>query len=303
MKNLKVHIALVVVTLIYAFTFSLVKRVMPEFLGAFGFIVLRAGGAAVLFFLLHSLFVKEKVKDKKDLRRLFISSIFGVSANMLLFFKGLEITTPINGAVLMLCTPIFVVILNSILYKEHLSLIKWIGIFAAATGGLFLVGGSGFQFSTKTLPGDIYITLNAIFYAYYLVYVRKLLEKYKPITVSKWTFLFGGILVMPFGFGEVKSAAFLSMPNEVLLIIAFVIICTTFLTYLLNAWAIGKAGPSIVGSYIYLQPVLATMVAIALGEDYLTISKTMSSMLIFAGVFIVTSKKLSPIKNQQQLNK
>ena len=110
------------------------------------------------------------------------------------------------------------------------------------------------------------------------------------ITVSKYTFSIGSIMVIPFGWQELSNAHFSAMSTDIVMKIVFVIVFTTFITYLLNAWAIHKAGPTLVGAYIYLQPILATIIAIILQKDTLTMHKILSTLLIFAGVYITSSK-------------
>lgn len=263
---------------------------MPYYIQGFGFIILRVGGACLLF-LLASLSIKREVIDwKKHGWRFFICSVFGVMANMLMFFKGLEITTPINGAVLMLATPVFVFILNIAVNKQKIIVSQVIGILIACLGCVVLMMGRAFNFSTETLPGDILIILNAVSYAAYLVLARELLQHYHTLTVSKYTFLIGAVLVIPFGYTELMEAKFIEMDAVIILKISFIIVCTTFVTYLLNAWAITKAGPTLVGAYIYLQPILATIIAVSLKKDELTMQKILAILLIFAGVFITSTK-------------
>ncbi len=283
-----VHIALFTVALIYGVTFSLVKDIMPFYLQGFGFIVIRVGGAALLFLLLSFTIKKEKINWKAHGKLFLICSIFGVAANMLMFFKGLEITTPINGAVLMLATPIFVLLFNIYILKEKILAVQIIGIALACAGAILLMLGRNFTFSSATLPGDVLIILNAISYAFYLVMVKKLMVHYHPFTVSKYTFLMGFILVLPFGLPELMQGNF-NMPPKIVLEILFIIVFTTFITYLLNIWALKKVGPSIVGAYIYLQPILASIIAIVLKTDNLTIQKIAAAVLIFAGVFITSN--------------
>jgi drug/metabolite transporter (DMT)-like permease len=152
------------------------------------------------------------------------------------------------------------------------------------------MSGNQFKFSSTTVTGDILIVLNAISYAFYLVLARDLLKEYHMITVSKYTFSIGSIMVIPFGWQELSNAHFSAMSTDIVMKIVFVIVFTTFITYLLNAWAIHKAGPTLVGAYIYLQPILATIIAIILQKDTLTMHKILSTLLIFAGVYITSSK-------------
>lgn len=263
---------------------------MPYYLQGFGFIILRVCGATILFLIASQFGPTEKVNWKSDGGRMLLCSMLGVAANMLMFFKGLEITTPINGAVLMLATPIFVFILNVAINKQQVILSQLLGIITACIGCVVLMAGRNFSFNSATLSGDILIILNAISYAGYLVAARKLLQKYHTLTVSKYTFLFGSVLVLPFGFEELTQGKFAGMPIDIILKIVFIIVFTTFVTYLLNAWAITKAGPTIVGAYIYLQPILASIIAILLKKDDLNMQKILAILLIFAGVFITSTK-------------
>jgi drug/metabolite transporter (DMT)-like permease len=290
-SNVKVHLALFTVSLIYGATFTIAKQVMPAFVQPFAFILMRVSVAAVLIFIFHSLFIKRKITDWRDMKQLCISALFGVAFNMLLFFKGLSITTPINGAVLMMNTPIFVVVFAALYLKEKITTQKILGILIAAFGAVLLMGGSSFNFSAQTVWGDVMVTANAIIYAFYLVYAKSLMQKYHPLTVTMWSFLFGLIVVLPFGAGEFMEIDFTSFTPKIWLFVAFVTVGSTFLTYVLNAYALRNASSSLVGSYIYLQPVLATLIAIFSGKDMLTLEKLVYILIIFTGVFLVSWKK------------
>jgi drug/metabolite transporter (DMT)-like permease len=289
--NLKVHLALFMVSLLYGATFTIAKIAMPLYIKPFGFILLRVIVATVCIFLFHRVYVKGKFPDKQDIIPLIISAVFGVAANMLFFFKGLAITTPINASVLMLNTPIFVVVFAAILLKEKMSWQKISGIVIAAIGALMLIGGYRLKFEQATIWGDIFVSINAIFFAFYLVYSKKLLVKYHPLTVTLFSFAFGLLMVLPFGLNQALEIDFLHLPLTIWLCIAFVTFGSTFLTYVLNAYALKNANSSLVGSYIYLQPVLATLIAIISGKDLLTLEKFSSMLVVFAGVFLASYRK------------
>ena len=118
------------------------------------------------------------------------------------------------------------------------------------------------------------------------------MRKYNPLTVSTYTFAMGAILVLPFSVYQLSNTQFSAFPSQIWLGIAFVIVGTTFFTYLLNAWALKHASPSLVGSYIYLQPVLATLIAVLAGKEMLTYEKVIFAVLIFLGVYFVNKSKL-----------
>jgi drug/metabolite transporter (DMT)-like permease len=302
LKQIKVHLVLLFVTLIYAITFSIAKDIMPTYVGSSAMVFFRILGALILFWTIAPLekyFFVSALQTKietKDFKKLFVAAMFGVAFNMLLFFKGLQLSYPINGAVLMLNTPIFVLLIAWITGSEKLGFKKIAGILLAAFGAALLMLGKKFQFSEDTLLGDLFVTINAVFYAYYLVYVRKLLSKYTVITVSKWTFLFGLLIVTPFAINELQQINFSHIPPFIYLEIAFVVFFTTFVAYLLNAWAIEKGGSVIVGSYIYLQPLFATYIAVSLGKDNLTVTKVIAAIVLFVGVFLSSDKQQEIMK-------
>lgn len=294
-KTLKSHLALIIVAFIYGANYSIAKMVMFNYLNPFGFIVLRVFGAGILFYIIHALFVKEKVQGK-DLKRLFICSVFGIAGNMLMFFKGLSLTTPVNASVLMLNAPVFVLIFSAIIYKTKPKFVQIVGTFVAFSGAFWLIAGNKFQLVSDTALGDMFITFNAISYAFYLVYVKDLLIKYKSLTVITYSFLFGAILVLPFGFNDLRTTQFETFTPNVWWAIAFVVIGTTFIAYLLNAWALQKTSSTVVGSYIYLQPIIASAIGVYLGQDVLTTQKVLAALLVFVGVYLVSSKSIFPKK-------
>lgn len=264
---------------------------MPSFIGAFGFIVLRIASASLLLTLFSPFFSKEKIPLKENWKDLAICALFGVAANMLMFFKGLSLTSEINAAVLMLFAPVFVFVFNLFIKSEKFHWWNVLGITIAAIGALMFIGGVSFHFNKITALGDLLIALNAISYAFYLVYVRKLLKKYHPITVTKYTFYIGLIFVLPFGFTEALSANYVDMEWIHWFALIFILVLTTFVTYVLNALAIKQGGATIVGAYIYLQPVLAALIAHFLDADKITLPKVTFAAIIFFGVYLVSIKK------------
>ena len=190
----------------------------------------------------------------------------------------------------MMNTPIFVVVFAAILLKEKLAIQKIIGILIAAIGAIFLMGGTKFSLNSQTALGDLFVSGNAIIYAFYLVYAKPLAQKYHPLTVTLYAFMIGAVLVVPFAWKEFLEINWQDIPAKIWLYILFVTIGSTFITYVLNAYALRHASPSLVGSYIYLQPVLATLIAIVSGKDLLTLEKIIFILIIFSGVFLVSRK-------------
>ncbi len=288
------HFFLLSANLIYGINFTVAKIPMPHYIKPFGFVLLRST-TAVLFFWLIASSLQKNQKQKiqpKDFGLFLLCGLFGICLNQLLFFQGLEYTTPINGAIIMTLSPIIIIIVAYFFHKEKITLPKIVGITLGLLGALLLIM-NGKQESTPYASnptlGNLLVFINATSYAIYLNLVKPLLKKYDPILVLKWVFLFGFLLTLPFGYEQVLHANYAEMNYEVIAAILFVLIFVSCLTYLFNLIALKNLSPSVVGSYIYSQPFFATLFAIAMQKDHLDYIKFFSAALIFMGVFLVSN--------------
>lgn len=286
-QNLRPHIYLFIVNAFYGAGFTVSKIVMPQYIKPFGFILIRVAITTVLFFALHRLWLNEKI-ERRDIGLLVLCGLFGVVINQEMFFMGLSITTPINASLIMIMTPILVYVISFFLSHEKVTWQKITGIALGASGALIIMGGNGFNFNSSTVLGDLFILINATSYAVYLVIVRPLMKKYHPLTVIKWVFFTGLLPVALIGWKQFTEIEWNNFTGPTWLAVAFIVICVTFFAYLLNILALRQLHSSVVGAYIYLQPVLATVISIALGKDKLSAEKIVSAILIFAGVYLVS---------------
>lgn len=294
-KNYIAHLAIFGANLIYGINYTVAKDVMPTYIEPLGFIFVRVSGAVLMFWFLFRFFYYEKI-DKKDLLKLALCGLFGVAINQMLFFKGLNLTTPINAAVIMVTNPILVLLFGFAMLSEKFTLRKLIGITLGAVGAFLLItNGGNISLDPNHYSGNILVLLNASSYAIYLVMVKPLMQKYKPITVVSWVFLFGFIFVVPFGWNEFQAISWTTMPNFVLWEVVFVVVGTTFFAYLFNIYGLQTLNASVVSSYIYLQPVLASLIALWVQSDELSFIKLLSATIIFIGVYLVSKK--STLKN------
>ncbi|TMM59225.1 EamA/RhaT family transporter [Maribacter algarum] len=278
-------------TTIYGFTHTIAKGVMPDYVQPYGLVMLRVIGASILFWVASFFGPKEKI-DKKDYRRILICAIFGMGFNMLVFLKGLSFSTPINSAVLVTSTPIFVLILSVILIKEKTTSRKIIGILVGLVGalGLILFGNEIRQDAPDIPFGNFFLLLNALFYGAYLILAKILIEKYHPFTFMKWLFSLGILICLPFGYQELIAIDWPNLPFEALWKIAFVILGTTFCTYLFNIFALTQLKASTVSAFIYVQPLIGILFALITGQDSLTTVKIIAACLVLLGVYLASRK-------------
>jgi drug/metabolite transporter (DMT)-like permease len=285
-----------IVSIIYGLTFTIAKDVMPKYVEADGFILMRVGGSTILFWLVW-LFTRlpETVRNEKieraDFPRIIWSAFFGVALNMLSFFKGLTLTTPISASVIMVSTPMIVLVLSAIIIKERMRKRMVFGIVLGLIGTAFLIlYGKSVGNATNASLGNFLVFVNASSYGLYLVLIKKLMDKYNAFTFVKWVYLIGFIMVLPFGWDEFEAVNWALLPIDIYWKIGFVVIFSTFLTYLLNLLSMKELKPTTIAVFVYLQPVFATIFAISLGKDELTLVKIISAIFIFTGVYLVTQK-------------
>jgi len=284
-------IAVSIATLIYGVTYTIAKDVMPNYIKPYGFIVLRVSCATLIFWTV-GLFTKQQKIEKSDYKKILIASFFGITINMLAFFKGLSLTSPISASVMMVTSPIMVLIFSSVLIRKPIGKQRILGVFIGLVGALFLItlGNSSTGTSTNSAFGNFLVFLNAASYGLYLVLAKDLVKKYNPIVFIKWLYLFGLIFVIPFGYAELTAVVWQEIPTNIHWNISFVLLFTTCITYLFNLYGLSKLKPTTVSVFIYLQPVIATIYALIVGSDSLNLVKLCATLLIFLGVYLVTKQ-------------
>lgn len=288
--NLKAHVALFLVSVIYAANYTIAKEVMPTYLVPESLVFARILAGAVVFGL-FSTFQTGRI-ERADFGRLLLCGLLGAGLNMLSFFKGLSLTTPINASLILLLVPIIVLVISVIFLKEKITKIKIIGIFIGVIGAVVLVLNNRIvSLNSDGFIGDLFICVNSTCYAIYLVLVKKLIQKYNTFLVLKWVFIFGLLLITPFALPSFLEADWRSIPIDIWTAIIYVLLGVTVLTYLFNAYALQFVSASVVSIYIYLQPLMASIIALSFGKDSLNFGKIMAYILIFSGVLMVSQSK------------
>ena len=279
-------------TLIYALNHTIAKDVMPTYIQGFGFIGIRLIGATIAFWLIGLLMPKQHI-DKADRWAFLRAAFFGMAINMLAFFKGLEYSTPINSTVIITTTPIMVFLFSVILLKEDIRPKRAIGVLIGFLGALSLVLFS--QQAPANAPnislGNFLFIANASTYGLYMIYVKPLSEKYNTIHLLKWLFLIGLLMTMPFTLPELLEVDFQQMPHSVWWRIGFVVLGTTFMTYLLMVYAIRHLRATSLSVFTYLQPIIGFVYAALVGADFMTPVKWIAMSLVLLGVFLVTKQE------------
>jgi len=284
----KAHLAIIVANILFGINYSAAKHVMPGYILPEGFTLLRIVSAAALLWLTSIFFKREKVL-RSDYWRLFLASVFGVVLNQFMFLKGLNYTTPIDSSIIMTVNPVLVLVISALVLRDAITLTKVLGIAVGASGAILLIVQSGdVSFAGEHFTGNVLTFLNALSYAFYLVLIKPLMMRYSPVTVMRWVFTFGLIMMAPFGFTSLSEVQWSVMPGVAWGAIIFVLVGPTYLAYLLNSKGLQYLKPATVSIYIYSQPIIASLVSVWLGQDRITMVKVISTLLVFIGVYLVS---------------
>ncbi len=273
---------------------------MPDVLSPMQLIFIRLLGGLIIFWLFQRLFIPEKV-NKKDLLMLAVCGIFGFALNQSLFYEGLNLSTPVDASLIHVLNPVFVIIFASLILGEKVTREKAAGIVLGASGVLILVlNGRSFTFNADHVLGNILILLNMVFYALYLVLIKPLIGKYHTTTILKWVSFFGFLFILPFSIKPTLEINFREISLLSWLGISYIIILNTFVAYLLINFALKTVTATVVSYYSYLQPLIATLFSLTLGQGGITWAKGLAALLIFCGVYLVNSNKNKIAVSQDQ---
>lgn len=257
---------------------------------------LRVFGAMVLFWIV-SFFRKPEHVGHKDLAKLFVASLLAIVFNQGCFIFGVGLTSPADASIITTSMPLWAMVLAAIFLKEPITGKKVLGIAFGATGALLLIMGSSHAGTSSTVSGDksiwgdLLVLMAQLSYALYLVLFKNFVGKYSVFTLMKWMFTYAFICLLPFSYNDLLAADWAGLSLMEIGSLAFIVVGSTFLCYILVVVGQKNLRPTVAGMYNYVQPVVACIVAICWGMDSFNWVKGVSILLIFGGVYLVTMSR------------
>jgi drug/metabolite transporter (DMT)-like permease len=218
----------------------------------------------------------------------------------MMFFTGLNHTTPVDAAIINSVNPILVLVFAAWILKERIGTTRLAGIVLGAAGALMLILlGNPLSLKGGNLIGNIFVAGNTIAWGFYLVLAKPLVVKYNPLLMMRWMFLIGLIGVFPFSIRQVLEINFSSFDSYTWFSLLYIIIGTTFMAYFFITYSLKRLSSSVVAYYTYLQPVLVAAIGIIVFAEKISLIKIASALLVFAGIYFVTRK---PNSSQSAVN-
>lgn len=273
---------------------------------------LRIGGAMVLFWL-ASLFRKPEHVSSKDMASLFVASLLAIVFNQGCFIFGVSLSSPGDASIITTSMPLWAMVLAALILKEPITGKKVLGIAAGAGGALLLILGSSAQAgaaqaanSGTAIWGDLLVLTAQFSYALYFVIYKDFVSKYSLVTIMKWMFTYAFICMLPFSASDLMQTDWSGLLPSEIGGLAFIVVGATFFSYMLVVIGQKSLRPTVAGMYNYIQPVVACIVAVCWGMDSFNLTKGIAVVLIFGGVYLVTSsrsrKEVEEYKLKQEKN-
>lgn len=256
---------------------------------------LRITGAMVLFWI-ASFFQKPERVAPKDLLKLLGASLLAIVFNQGCFIFGVGLTSPVDASIITTSMPLLAMVLAAIYLKEPITGKKVLGIAVGATGALLLILGSHQVSEAKAagnhyIWGDLLVLLAQFSYALYFVLFKNFVNKYSLITIMKWMFTYAFICALPFSYNDLLHTEWKSLQGTEIGALVFIVVGSTFISYVLIVIGQKNLRPTVAGMYNYVQPLVASIVAVCWGMDTFNFVKIISVALIFGGVYLVTGSR------------
>lgn len=294
--KLKGHAALWVANIVWGLNAPIGKSILgseahPEGISPFALSVYRMLGACLLFWAVSLFLPKEKVAPR-DMLLLLFASVFGIQLNQMLFLWGLSLTSPIDTSIIATIVPVLTMVLATLFLREPITWLKAGGVFLGCGGALLLVLVSQHAAGgTSSVTGDVLCVVSAVSYATYLTAFRNVIVRYSPVTTMKWMFFFAAVVAVAIYYRPLTEVDYAALAPATWASIGYVVVCSTFLSYLMVPIGQRYLRPTVVSMYNYVQPLVAVLFTVAIGLDTFGFTKGIAALCVFAGVWLVTKSK------------
>ena len=289
-KNIQGHLFALTANILWGLMAPIGKSALVEF-SALSVTTFRMVGAAACFWLL-SLFCKREQVDHRDMLKIFFASLFALVFNQGVYIFGLSMTSPIDASIVTTTLPIVTMIVAAVYLKEPVTNKKVLGIFVGAMGALILIMSSQNASSGNgSIIGDLLCLVAQISFSIYLTVFKGLSQKYSPITLNKWMFVYASMCYIPFSYHDVAVIQWTEISTAALLQVGYVVVGCSFFAYICIMTAQRLLRPTVVSMYNYMQPIVASIVTVIIGMAVFNLEKGIAIALVFLGVYIVTQSK------------
>lgn len=287
--NLQGHLFALTANIMWGLMAPIGKSALQEF-SPLSVTTFRMVGAAIAFWIL-SIFCKQEQVNHRDMLKIFFASLFALVFNQGVFIFGLSLTSPIDASIVTTTLPIITMIVAALYLKEPITNKKVLGIFVGAIGALTLILGSQSSDSEGSIWGDLLCLLAQFSFSIYLTVFKGLSQRYSPVTINKWMFVYASLCYIPFTYSDVAAIEWNTISTTAIWQVLYVVLGGSFIAYICIMTAQKLLRPTVVSMYNYMQPIISSIAVVLMGMGTFGWQKGISVGLVFLGVYIVTQSK------------
>ena len=286
------HLLMLVTTLCWGANIVAGKEALRG-LGPVALAQLRALGAALVFLLVFWAWRSRPALrlNRHDWLLLAAVGLSGVTLNQFFFIAGLNRTSVAHTGLIVALGPVMVLFLSCLLRLEGLTALKLAGMLVSFGGVAVLAVGHKAQSGGAHWQGDLTILGSSAAFACYTILVKKVSDRYDALTLNTLVFGLGALLLLPLGTPAVLRVQWSALSSPVWWSLAYMIIFGSLVPYLLYAFALTELAASRVAAFSYLQPAIATALAIWLLGERLTLRAVVGGALILLGVYLTERER------------
>lgn len=294
MNKFKPHLALLACNVVWAMDYPFYTMVLGHYVRPLAMIAASLTFTALVS-LIPLLWQKSERIERSDIRKLIGAALLiGVLRKSFIMF-GLSMTSPIDGSIIDTIVPLLVLLLSVLLGIDRFTKLNIAGVALGMAGAVAVVlTGASAAHTHSHLWGNILIVLSAFVSSVYMVWFKRIVSKYSPVTVMRWIYCISAAIALPIGLHDIIHTDFVRVAQHALFPTLFVLIVPTYIPNLLLNYALKFVAPTVSSIYTYLQPVLAIAVSVAWGLDKLHFDTVIFALVIFAGVGLVIRSYAKP---------
>jgi len=287
------HLALIAVQVIFG-TWGIPAKIALRQITPFGLSAIRVVAGALAFLFIARLTRNFKPVARQHWPLLIASSMCGIVFNQWLFVTGLTHTTVVNSVLITTTMPVFTLVIGALAGIERPSFRRVVGILLAAAGVIYLISPARADVNAGSRFGDLLILGSAFIYGCYIVISKPLVGIYGALPTVTWVFIVAVVPTAVLGAISLTHVSLTAIDSRGWTAIVYIILIPTVAAYYLITAALKDVPPSTVAVYIYLQPLIAFLVAPKVLGEAFTMRTAVAAALVFAGVAITTRRRRKP---------
>ena len=290
-SKLTAHGAILLANIIFGLGIPVTKLLLDDWVSPMTYMATRSLGAAVVFWIIAA-FMRPEPVERRDLLVIMGGGLMGFVISQTLTAWALDFTSPVYFSLIATLTPVAVMLTAALFIGERLTPLKAVGMLLGIAGAvLMVVMGQTLGSGTNDLLGITLALLSVLTWALYIIITRKVTAKYTPVTQMKYIFLISAVVTVPIAWPELSAQPLFGADTfgwTGAIEMAFIVLMATVLGYFLIPYSMKTLSATTVSIYTNLQPMVASFVAIAIGQDRMTWDKPVAAILVLLSAYIVT---------------